>query len=912
MTQDLSPSFAYSVSSRVRQLVSFLECGGTIVTATRRLRRFILERYADMKQDKDQLVWPAPLVLFWEDWLSQGWRDIEADKAMHNELSMVLNEDQELWLWEMIIRDNLEQQPDLGLLQLSATAKSARNAWRLLQSWNLDLADLGQDLNQDTEAFRIWAREFLKRAREHAWLSRSELGKQIGKAVNATGWRADTHVKWVGFDTLTPSQQVLRQKLNENGIHVEFVAEMGAAGTACYQSCRDPSHEIESAARWARALLEHGERPPIGVVFLDLGPVRDEVEHVFHKILHPQQRVGGDPSQHRTFHLSLGPRLVRIPVVAHALLVLGCLSEARPYSDISDLIHSPFIGGGMSEYAARGQLDIRLRRAGLERIRLDGLKPWLTTRRQQCPMLCECLDRVQELAADRSQLRSPAAWADLFASWLQVMGWPGDRAPNSTEYQAIEAWRDSLARFAALGVVTKELRLQEAIQVLTRIISERIFQPLTPPAPVQIMGIMEAGGMDFAHLWLAGMSDEQWPPAPRPNPFLPHALQRRHEMPGASAKHTLEYAAIVTRRLLSSAARIVISYPQRRGEQPLKLSPSFAHAPEAAPGVIPASEFDGYSRQLTRQRPVLEQLLDRRGPRLSSAPALSGGVSVIRDQAACPFRAFARHRLHAESLPDIEPGLSAAERGSIVHQCLARIWRRLGEQSELLRASPRELSALITGAVGAVLSKLVVADNARFRREFVNLERRRLVALIAEWFEIERSRAPFQVIASEQESTFTAVGIEFSLRADRVDRCEDGSIIIIDYKTGRNTSLDQWFDDRPGDPQLPVYLLSVSEPVNALAFAQVRHGHCALKGLGAVAAAPGIETFAGSSYNDGRDWDGQQRRWRTVIERLVTAIRDGEAAVDPKSPNECQYCDVSALCRVFENVGTAYDEEPNG
>jgi hypothetical protein len=108
---------------------------------------------------------------------------------------------------------------------------------------------------------------------------------------------------------------------------------------------------------------------------------------------------------------------------------------------------------------------------------------------------------------------------------------------------------------------------------------------------------------------------------------------------------------------------------------------------------------------------------------------------------------------------------------------------------------------------------------------------------------------------------------------------------------------------------LPVYLLSVPEPVNAIAFAQVRRGQCALKGLGAVALAPGIQTFVDSDYNDGCDWDGQQRRWRAVIDRLVTAIRDGEAAVDPKSPSECQYCDVSVVCRVFETASVAYEED---
>ncbi len=862
-----------------------------------------------MKQEQGRLVWPTPSVLFWKDWLLRGWRQVEADTVIRSARPMLLNEDQELWLWETVIRDDLEQRPDFSLMQLPATGQSASNAWHLLRSWNLGVADLGRDINQDTEAFRAWAREFSRRVNEREWLSQSELGEHIGSTA---AWCVNTPVMWLGFDTLTPSQQALRRRLVDNGMQVEVAAGVGTAGAACHQSCRDAGHEIESAARWARALLEQGEPGPIGVVFLDLGPVRDEVEHSFRKILYPEQPAGGDPAQLRTFDLSMRQPLARIPVVAHALLVLTSLSEARPYGDISDLIHSPFIRGGMSEYPARGQLDTELRTSGLERIRLDRLLPILKALPVDCPVLYECLGRIGDLAANRSQPRSPAAWADLFASWLQVMGWPGDRVPNSSEYPAIEAWRDLLARFAGLGAVAKELRLSEAIRALTRMAGGRIFQPRSPPAPVQIMGSMEAGGMEFTHLWLAGMSDEQWPPVPRPNPFLPHTLQRLHEMPGASAKSTLEHAAIVTRRLLGSAAKIVISYPQRRGEQPLKLSPLFAHIPEAAPGVIPVSEFNGYNHQLNRKRPSLEQLTDRHGPRLSTAQAASGGVSVIRDQAACPFRAFTRHRLRAASLPEITLGLSAAERGIIVHQCLARIWRRLEDQSTLLRVSSQELSALISDEVSAVLSKLAVADDAQFRREFVKLERRRLAALIDEWLDIDRSRAPFRVIACEQEITFMSAGIQFFLRADRVDRSEDGSLIVIDYKTGRDTSVSRWFDDRPGDPQLPVYLLSIREPVNALAFAQVRRGQCALKGLGAVAMAPGIQSFTDSRYHGGRDWNGQQRRWRTVVEKLVAAISAGDAAVDPKSPRECEYCDVYAVCRVFENVSMAYGEDADG
>ncbi len=899
------------MTSRLDQLISFLDRGGVLVTATRRLRRFVLERYADAKQRGDLAVWPTPAVLFWDDWLSQCWRELEADGAGGMDLPVLLDEGQELWLWEGIIREHQERRPELGLLQVEATAKSIRNAWHLLRGWNLNLNDLNHGLNQDARAFRDYAREFLQRTDAHGWLSRSELGERIGRAMSATAGRYGAGITWLGFDQLTPSQLALRDRFMASGIDVSVISAADPAANARFLGCRDPSHEIESAARWARALLERGEPGPVGVVFLDLAPLCDEVRHVFDNILHPLQGVGGDPAQQRLFHLSLGQPLALTPIVAHGLLVLSCLAEARPYEDLSDVILSPFIGGGTGEYAVRGRLDRRLRKSGLQRIGLEGLHRLLRARPGECPLLCASLDRVTAAGVDRSALRPPAVWADLFARCLHMMGWPGERALNSAEYQAVEAWRESLVRFAGLGLVTAKLSMHEALRVFKRMLRARVFQPQTSPAPVQIMGVMEAGGMEFAHLWLAGMSNDQWPPVVRPNPFLPYALQRRCAMPGASAERTLAHAAAITDRLLGSAPQVVVSCPQRRGEQPCELSPLFAQVPEAVPGAIRVSDYSGYVRQINQARPVLERLHDGHGPPLSPAQKLTGGVGAIRDQAACPFRGFARHRLGAESIPEIEFGLSAAERGSIVHQCLARVWRRIAGQTALVRASSTDLSALISDEVQRVLSPMVAADDPRFRREFIALERQRLQALIAEWLELERTRDPFAVVAGEQQTSFTAAGVEFSLRADRVDRCEDGAIIVFDYKTGLNAGVSQWFGDRPGDPQLPVYLLSMREPVSALAFAQVRRGECTIKGLGSVAMAPGIQSFADSKFSGGRDWTAQQRQWRTVIERLAAAIRDGEAQVDPKSPTECQHCDVRPVCRVFERDGADYEEDGN-
>jgi len=45
---------------------------------------------------------------------------------------------------------------------------------------------------------------------------------------------------------------------------------------------------------------------------------------------------------------------------------------------------------------------------------------------------------------------------------------------------------------------------------------------------------------------------------------------------------------------------------------------------------------------------------------------------MVKDQAACPFRAFAAHRLGAEGLQFPHTGLDALERGTLVHRVLAR------------------------------------------------------------------------------------------------------------------------------------------------------------------------------------------------------------------------------------------------
>src|SRR5204863_377300 len=77
-----------------------------------------------------------------------------------------------------------------------------------------------------------------------------------------------------------------------------------------------------------------------------------------------------------------------------------------------------------------------------------------------------------------------------------------------------------------------------------------------------------------------------------------------------------------------------------------------------------------------------ETLQDRVAPAVREK-RVRGGTRVLSDQAACPFRAFARHRLHAEELEEPAEGLDASKRGKLVHLLMQNVWNELKDSTAL-------------------------------------------------------------------------------------------------------------------------------------------------------------------------------------------------------------------------------------
>jgi probable DNA repair protein len=344
---------------------------------------------------------------------------------------------------------------------------------------------------------------------------------------------------------------------------------------------------------------------------------------------------------------------------------------------------------------------------------------------------------------------------------------------------------------------------------------------------------------------------------------------------------------------------VVFCFPSAEGDRTLAPSPLLAALAAGDPQRLGLARWTDYRTLLHRARD-LESLEDIAARPLAPGVAFAGGARLIQDQAACPFRAFAAHRLGATGLEEPHEGLDARERGRLLHAAAAQVWVALRSSRQLAALGEQTLAEEVRRSVELALARWRSRRASVFQERFLALERGRLEALVHEWLVLERQRAPFEVLAVEEARSLQVGGVQLELRLDRIDRLEDGGELLLDYKTGP-ARVGRWFDPRPNEPQLPLYALSREVAPAGLAFARVARGECAFAGLAERAdIAPGIATFA-PAKDRADDWAGQLDAWRQTLAGLGEQFRSGVVTVDPKHyPNTCDTCQLRTLCRVEE------------
>jgi probable DNA repair protein len=377
-------------------------------------------------------------------------------------------------------------------------------------------------------------------------------------------------------------------------------------------------------------------------------------------------------------------------------------------------------------------------------------------------------------------------------------------------------------------------------------------------------------------------------------------LQRAAGIPQADPVSSLELDRRITEGWLRAAGEVVVSHARMREETELAPSPLVAPIEEAtleSLGIAPLRLL----RDAIAASGKLETIDDPSGPPLAQAVVPSGGTRVFRDQAACPFRAFAHVRLAAEAMEAPRPGLDPRDRGTLVHCMLANTWRGIKTQARLLEMAGPELDALLETSADDAIAQVARYRHDALAGRFAELEHERLVKTTREWLQVERARDDFEVVEIEEKHSLEFGGVSVNVKLDRVDRLPTAEHIVLDYKSG-NCSASSWLGSRPQEPQMPMYALGVPDVV-AIAFAQVKMGEMGFKGFARdEGLLPKVGAVGKGQAKRYPSWPVLMQSLRGELDSIGRAFAAGEARVDPKRKDTCGTCDLQITCRIAERA----------
>jgi len=886
-----------------------------ILCSTARLARSLRVLHHQAQRDAGFSQWqPLPSIT-----LTQ-WLDAQIEQALLQGYiplaetpRLALNHAQELELWKRVVERGLAGE-SAALFDLAGLAKAAMDANRLMQEWNIAVPDAALALSEEVNQFLQWRAEFRRQCESSGWLERTRyLDWQIAQIAKGVA-ELPAEIFIAGFDRFSPQEQRFLDALQAQGVEVQTWQHLtdNTEPAIAQVALADREAECRAAVAWAAAKLKMNPQARLAIVSPELAKVRERIAALLDDTLQPAAVSPALAEMPRIYDFSLGNPISREPQIAAALDLLHLAASRRELAqqDFSSLLLGPYWSAADSEADDRAQLDSRMRRDLPGTLSLERLLRYAQKQRERGLAIPQTLAHMQALlesliAFPARQL--PSAWSQAIASLLRTVGWPGERSLSSHEYQASIAFQKVIASLADFDLVQGAMSFPQAVQRLALSCNDQVFQPEAEgDVRVLVMGMLETVAAPLDGMWVMGMNDSVWPPPADPNPLLPAAMQRAARAPNADGQIQAEFAHRIHQRLLKSAREIIFSWAHKSGESELRPSPlmdGIARLEDAQPLAQTMAERLAHDCA----NPELRQWLDDHvAPPMSAGERISGGAGLIRAQAICPAWAYYRYRLGARKLEEPVDGLDAMDRGNLVHLVLQSFWQ--GRDSAYLHGlDENALQAAVDTAINDAVERFNKLLEEPLQSNFILLEKERLRYLLNAWLRYEKQRPPFTVEQCEQQAKIELAGMTINLTLDRVDRLEDGKLVVIDYKTGGSISHSSWAEKRISEPQLPIYttLVLTGENIAAVCFAQVRADEQRFVGIAAEAdVLPGIKALQEADRlfpaHTFPDWITLLSHWKSSIENVANELICGEAAVMFQLESDLLHCDVKPLLRLPE------------
>ena len=324
-----------------------------------------------------------------------------------------------------------------------------------------------------------------------------------------------------------------------------------------------------------------------------------------------------------------------------------------------------------------------------------------------------------------------------------------------------------------------------------------------PIEGLQIMGILETRNIEFKNVILLSMTDANFPGnRTEQSSFIPYSLRLAYGMP-TPEEHEAMYAYYFY-RLIQRAERVDMLYCSRADEKSTGEQSRYIYQLEYESPYRINKQSVGVDLKLEDVKPITVVKGDKEMAILNRYLTPKSGYTLsptaLFRYIECPLKFYFATVAHLKTPDEISSKIDALTFGNILHETMQDLYTPLIPISDVKdKIEELQNRATVEKAVDKTIARLLQSSDSIAINELSGdtlLVRDIIIKYIYEGImRYDISREKFRIAGLEDpvELAYPISNNRFvnlSGRADRIDKLKDGSLQIIDYKSGSKPHLE--------------------------------------------------------------------------------------------------------------------------
>ena len=807
----------------------------------------------------------------------------------------IMNGIEERLLWENIIKNDLKNQSFLKN-QIDGITDKVISADSLIRENLISKNELKKnETHQEMHYFNKWRNQFDGYCLENKLFSRNSFIEFFIEKQKEFDIIDNQELLLVGFDDNSPLYKDLINSLKKRNELKNYKAKEEKIKKQRKLECENVEDEIKEIIKW----IKENSKKKLLIVSPALSRFQIKLQNEIDREIQPD--IYSEYNKNNIYNSNLKRPLSNEPIITAAisLLKLNSPHYIKPKLIYESLLFNNWIDS--EDYKYREQLGNYIKDKKLPKISINSLKKLIENdsklKELKLDSLTKTLLLIEKNQALWSKKKDLNEWITLTEEyWIETKV---NKINNllSFEINNINSLFKSLNQLKNNKIINYTVTFEEYWEIL-------FTQLENSPAPkgandfyIDINGFAENPIKKYDAVWLMNMNTNLWPGKTEFNPFIPKKLQKKYHI--FDEIHIKKIDKVRLNRLNSFGPDITISYSNKDVDTLLIPTPGYFDELKAKKIIPKVKEIDN--------KKYLEKIKDDKAPKILGANInVSGGFRCLEHFHVCPAWSFYENRLHAKTYQeDDQEEISKMSRGNLIHELLEKFWKTHKNSINLTKMSEKALLKSIEILTHEVMSSYQVSK-PHLNPSQIKLEGDYFKNLLYQWLCYEKLERPrFSVVESEEKYSVKIDRINFNVKIDRIDQYEDGSRLLIDYKTGSETPISQWKKSPITSLQMPIYIVFTGiENISAAGIGYVHNNDVKLVGLSSYAQEPidgTITVFSKEKLKTNEDqWSDLLASWEVDIYKLASGYLSGDARVIYNKEDELKYCSVKPLLRIAE------------